>query len=164
MKAGIGSAAIQMPDGLIVAALVAVNAAGDVVDPGTGKVVAGVRTADGKSLADARVLLTTGAVRQPARLGENTTLGVVATNATLTKTQATKVAEMAHDGFARAIYPSHTTGDGDTIFAIATGSLQGNADVSRVGALAAQVVADAIVRAARQATGIPGYPAARDLR
>jgi len=164
MKAGIGSAAIQMPDGLIVAALVAVNAAGDVVDPATGKVVAGVRTADGKSLADARVLLATGALRQPARLGENTTLGVVATNATLTKTQATKIAEMAHDGFARAIYPSHTTGDGDTIFAIATGSLQGNADVSRVGALAAQVVADAIVRAARQATGIPGYPAARDLR
>src|SRR5262249_55670051 len=100
MKAGIGSAAITMPDGLIVAAMVAVNAAGDVVDPATGKVVAGTRTADGKSLADARVLLTTGAM-QPPRIGENTTLGVVATNATLTKTQATKVAEMAHDGFAR---------------------------------------------------------------
>jgi L-aminopeptidase/D-esterase-like protein len=150
---------------LIVAALVAVNAAGDIIDPATGKVVAGVRTADGKSLADARVLPTTGAVRQPARLGENTTLGVVATNATLTKTQATKVAEMAHDGFARAIYPSHTMGDGDTIFAIATGGQTGPAaDVSRVGALAAQVVADAIVRAVRQATGIPGYPAVRDLR
>jgi L-aminopeptidase/D-esterase-like protein len=164
MKGGIGSAAIQMPDGLIVAALVAINAAGDIIDPATGRVVAGVRTADGKSLADARVLLTTGAVRQPARLGENTTLGVVATNATLTKTQATKVAEMAHDGFARAIYPSHTMGDGDTIFALATGRLPGDADVSRVGALAAQVVADAIVRAARRATSIPGYPAARDLR
>src|SRR5262249_38295611 len=118
MKAGIGSAAITMPDGLIVAAMVAVNAAGDVVDPATGegvdrgrgKVVAGTRTADGKSLADARVLLATGAM-QPPRIGENTTLGVVATNATLTKTQATKVAEMAHDGFARAIYPSHTMGD-----------------------------------------------------
>jgi L-aminopeptidase/D-esterase-like protein len=164
MKGGIGTAAIQMPDGLIVAALVAVNAAGDIIDPATGRVVAGVRTADGTSLADARVLLTTGAVRSPARPGENTTLGVVATNASLTKTQATKVAEMAHDGFARAIYPSHTMGDGDTIFALATGGLQGTADVSRVGALAAQVVADAIVRAARQATGIPGYPAARDLR
>jgi L-aminopeptidase/D-esterase-like protein len=164
MKAGIGSAAIRMPDGLIVAALVAVNAAGDVIDPATGKVVAGVRTADGKALADARALLTSGAIRQPARLGENTTLGVVATNATLTKTQVTKVAEMAHDGFARAIYPSHTMGDGDTIFALATGAQPGPADVSRIGALAAQVVADAIVRAARQATGIPGYPAARDLR
>jgi L-aminopeptidase/D-esterase-like protein len=164
MKGGIGSAAIHMPDGLIVAALVAVNAAGDVVDPATGKIVAGVRNADGRSLADARVLLTTGAVRQPAKIGENTTLAVVATNAVLTKTQATKVAEMAHDGFARAIYPSHTMGDGDTVFALATGAHAGTADVSRVGALAAQVVADAIVRAARQATGIPGYPAARDLR
>jgi len=163
MKGGVGSAAIRMPDGLIVAALVAVNAAGDVVDPASGRVVAGVRTEDGKALADARKLLTSGAVRQPARLGENTTLGVVATNATLTKTQATKVAEMAHDGFARAIYPSHTMGDGDTIFALATGTLSATADVSRVGALAAQVVADAIVRAARQASSIPGYPAARDL-
>jgi len=164
MKGGIGSAAIRMPDGLIVAALVAVNAAGDIIDPASGKVVAGVRTPDGKSLADARALLTSGALRQPARIGENTTLAVVATNATLTKTQATKVAEMAHDGFARAIYPSHTMGDGDTIFALAAGTLTGSADVSRVGALAAQVVADAIVRAARQATGIPGYPAARDLK
>jgi L-aminopeptidase/D-esterase-like protein len=164
MKAGIGSAAIRMPDGLIVAALVAVNAAGDVLDPATGKIVAGVRTADGKSLADARALLTSGALRQPARVGENTTLGVVATNATLTKTQATKVAEMAHDGFARAIYPSHTMGDGDMIFALATNAQSAAADVSRVGALAAQVVADAVVRAARQATGIPGYPAARDLK
>jgi L-aminopeptidase/D-esterase-like protein len=164
MKGGIGSAAIRMPDGLIVAALVAVNAAGDVIDPATGKVVAGVRTADGKSLADARALLTSGALKQPARLGENTTLGVVATNATLTKTQATKVAEMAHDGFARAIYPSHTMGDGDIIFALATNAQSGPVDVSRVGALAAQVVADAVVRAARQATSIPGYPAARDLK
>jgi len=164
MKAGIGSAAIRMPDGLIVAALVAVNAAGDVIDPATGKVIAGVRTADGKALADARALLTSGAVKQPARLGENTTLGVVATNATLTKTQLTKVAEMAHDGFARAIFPSHTMGDGDTIFPLATDAQSAPADVSRVGALAAQVVADAIVRAARQATSIPGYPAARDLK
>ena len=164
MKGGIGSAAIRMPDGLIVAALVAVNAAGDVIDPATGKVIAGVRTADGKALADARTLLTSGAVKQPARLGENTTLGVVATNATLTKTQLTKVAEMAHDGFARAIFPSHTMGDGDTIFALATDAQSAPADVSRVGALAAQVVADAIVRAARQATSIPGYPAARDLK
>ena len=164
MKGGIGSAAIRMPDGLIVAALVAVNAAGDVIDPATGKIVSGVRTENGKALADARALLTSGAIRQPARLGENTTLGVVATNAALTKTQATKVAEMAHDGFARAIYPSHTMGDGDAIFALATGTQTGNVDVSRVGALAAQVVADAIVRAASQATSIPGYPAARDLR
>jgi L-aminopeptidase/D-esterase-like protein len=164
MKAGIGSAAIQMPDGLIVAALVAVNAAGDVIDPATGKVVAGTRTADGKGLADARILMTTGATLQPPRAGENTTLGVVATNATLTKTQATKIAEMAHDGLARAIYPSHTMGDGDTIFALATGGKTGEADVTRIGALASTVIAQAIIRAATQAKSIPDYPAIRDLR
>ncbi|HEV3141009.1 MAG TPA: P1 family peptidase, partial [Vicinamibacterales bacterium] len=163
MKAGIGSASITMADGLIVAAVVAVNAAGDVIDPATSRVVAGARTADGKSLADARILLKSDAMQRPA-VGENTTLGVVATNATLTKTQATKVAEMAHDGFARALYPSHTMGDGDTIFALATGGKSGDANVSRIGALAAQVIAEAIVRAATQATGIAGYPAARDLK
>jgi len=163
MKAGIGSAAIRMQDGLIVAALVAVNAAGDVIDPATNKVVAGVRTTDGKSLADARKLLTSGS-QQRVAVGENTTLGVVATNATLTKTQATKIAEMAHDGYARALYPSHTMGDGDTIFAVATGGKSGDANVSQIGALAAEVVAQAIVRAATQATGIPGYPAARDIK
>lgn len=164
MKAGIGSAVIRMADGLIVAALVAVNAAGDVIDPATGRVVAGTRTADGTGLADARVLLKSRGMPQSPRPGENTTLGIVATNATLTKTQASRVAEMAHDGFARAIYPSHTMGDGDTIFALATAAKTGNADVSLIGSLAAQVIADAVVRAATQATGIPGYPAARDLK
>src|SRR5207302_6355141 len=155
MKAGIGSASLRLPDGLIVAALVAVNAAGDVIDPSTGKVVAGVRTIDGKGFADARVLLRSGGIQ--GRSGENTTLGIIATNAALTKTQATRVAQMAHDGFARAIAPSHTSVDGDAIFALATGTKAGNADVSRVGALAADVMADAIVRAARQATGVPGF-------
>ncbi len=108
--------------------------------------------------------MTTGATLQTPRAGENTTLGVVATNATLTKTQATKVAEMAHDGFARAIYPSHTMGDGDTIFALATGGKAGDADVTRIGALASTVIAQAIVRAATQAKSIPDYPAIRDLR
>jgi L-aminopeptidase/D-esterase-like protein len=163
MKGGLGSAAIEMPDGLIVAAIVALNAIGDVIDPATGRLVAGVRTPDGKSLADARVLLAAGQ-RQAPRAGENTTIGIVATNATLTKTQATKVAEMTHDGFARAIFPSHTLGDGDAIFVLATAGKTGSADVSRIGALAAKVMADAIVRAATQATGIPGYPAARDLK
>jgi L-aminopeptidase/D-esterase-like protein len=88
----------------------------------------------------------------------------VATNARLTKTQATKVAQMAHDGLARAIYPAHTMGDGDAIFALATGGPQSTEyDVSRVGALGAEMMAEAIVRAVRQATGIPGFPAARDL-
>ena len=163
MKAGIGSAAITMPDGLIVAALVAVNAAGDIIDPATGKVVAGVRTPDGAGLADARVLLRSGAARG-ARPGENTTLGVVATNAVLTKTQALRVAQMAHDGFARAISPAHTPVDGDTIFAIATGVKPGPADAGYIGELGAEMIADAIVRAAQQATGIPGFPAVRDLK
>jgi L-aminopeptidase/D-esterase-like protein len=180
MKAGLGSAAIVRPDGLIVAALVAVNARGDVIDPATGRVIAGVRTADGKRLADARVLLRSGEVdglprpnptsRDDNDEGGNTTLGVIATNATLTKVQATKVAQMAQDGFARAISPIHTTADGDTIFVLATGAQPvlagpGGADatVSIVGALAAEVMADAIIRAAREATGLPGIPAIRDL-
>jgi L-aminopeptidase/D-esterase-like protein len=161
-EGGIGSAALTTPDGLIVAAIVAVNAAGDVIDPATGKVVAGVRRRTARR-AHARVLLRSGETSR-ARSGENTTLGVVATNATLTKTQATLVARMAHDGFARAISPAHTATDGDAIFAMATGAKPGPADASAIGALAAEVIADAILRAARQATGIPTYPAARDLK
>ena len=162
MKAGVGSAAIVLPNGLVVAALVAVNAIGDVIDPATGRVVAGLRTADGRGLADARTLVRKGGLTPPP-VATNTTIGVVATNAILTKTQATKVAQMAHDGYARAISPVHTPGDGDVIFALATGGWAGEGDVATVGALAAEVMADAIVRAAQQATGIPGYPAARDL-
>jgi L-aminopeptidase/D-esterase-like protein len=88
----------------------------------------------------------------------------VATNARLDKTQATRVAQMAHDGFARAIAPVHTAVDGDLVFALATGSRTGEAGVSHIGALAADVMAEAIVRAARRATGVPGFPAPRDLR
>jgi len=170
MKAGIGTAAITLPGGLVVAALVAVNAVGDIIDPATGRVVAGVRTADGKGFTDARTLVRSGALgrrdpdmdRRP-RPGENTTIGVVATNAVLTKVEATKMARMAHDGFARAISPVHTPADGDTIFALATGTMSGEANLSLIGALAAEVMADAIVRAATQATGVPGIPAVRDL-
>jgi L-aminopeptidase/D-esterase-like protein len=163
MKAGLGTSALVMPDGTIVAAMVAVNAVGDVIDPSTGKVIAGVRTPDGKRLADARRILRAGGESR-AIIGGNTTLGIVATNVALTKTEATKVAQMAHDGYARAISPVHTPSDGDTIFALATGTKAGAADVGRIGALAAEAVADAIVRAVTQAQGIPGYPAARDLK
>jgi L-aminopeptidase/D-esterase-like protein len=162
MKSGIGSAAIRMPNGLVVAAVVAVNAVGDIVDPATGKTVAGVLTEDG-AFADARKLLRSGALARP-RPAENTTIGVVATNARLSKDQATRMALMADDGFARAITPSHTNGDGDTVFALATGRWTGDADVTLVGALAAEAMADAIVRAGTQATGLPGLPAARDLK
>lgn len=162
MKGGIGTAAIILPDGLTVAALVAVNAVGDIIDPSTGRVIAGVRTEDGKGFADSRLLLKAGALQQ-AQAGQNTTIGVVATNARLSKVQATKVAQMAQDGLARAIAPAHTPYDGDTIFALATGIHEGSVDLLTVGALAADVMAEAIVRAAREATGIPGYPASRDL-
>ncbi len=163
MKSGVGTAAITTSDGLTVAALVVVNAFGDVIDPATGRVVAGVRTEDGRGYADARRLLRSGAVRFDAG---HTTLGVVATNAALTKTEATRVAQMAHDGFARAIAPSHTPVDGDVIFALATGerpAIGGIGAVGVVGALAAEVVAEAIVRAASRADGLPGLPAARDF-
>jgi L-aminopeptidase/D-esterase-like protein len=169
MKAGIGTASITTANGLVVAALVAVNAVGDIIDPATGRVVAGVRTADGKGLADARTMVRTGGIGmgaprgQAPRPAQNTTIGVVATNAVLTKAQAQKVAQMAHDGFARAISPAHTPADGDTIFALATGTRPGDANVGLIGALAAEVMADAILRAVSQSTGIPGYPAARDL-
>jgi len=162
MKGGIGTASIMMPDGLIVAALVATNGMGDVIDPENGRVISGGRSADGSNLDDARILLHTGAIK--FRMAENTTLGVVATNAILTKTEATRVAEMAHDGYARSIVPVHTPVDGDTIFTLATGVRTGAADAGLIGALAADVMAQAVVRSVRQATGIAGFPAAKDLQ
>ena len=165
MKGGLGTASITVPAGseiLIVGAIVAVNAVGDIIDPRNGTVVAGVRTPDGKSLADARTLLRRGTAA-PVKPGQNTTIGVVATNARLTKAQASKVAQMAHDGLARTIYPAHTMGDGDAIFALATGQID-SSDVSRIGALGAEAMAEAILRAVRQAKGIPGFPAASDLQ
>src|SRR5262249_20341864 len=142
---------------------VAVNGVGDIIDPATGKVVAGVLTPEG-TLADARKLLRSGALIERPRPGENTTIGVVATNARLTKDQANRMALMADDGFARAINPSHTMGDGDTVFALATGRWDGAADITVIGGLAAEAMADAIVRAATEATGLPGLPAVRDLK
>ena len=163
MKGGVGTAALTGANGLIVGALVAVNAVGSVIDPRTGKPVAGVRTPDGRALADPFELVRQGGRTAPASLA-NTTIGVVATNARLTKSQALRVAEMAQDGLARTIVPSHTPSDGDTLFVLATGGLTRDADVGTVGALAAEAVADAIVRAVRLAKGLPGFPAASDLK
>jgi L-aminopeptidase/D-esterase-like protein len=161
MKAGVGSAAIALENGLVVGAIVAVNAIGDVIDPLTGQVVAGVRGADGK-LADARKVLRESAA-PPATPGQNTTIAVVATNARLTKAQAQRMALMADDGLARAIYPAHSPFDGDTVFALATGRWDGTVNLQQVGALAAEALSEAIVRAATQATSSGGLPAARDL-
>jgi L-aminopeptidase/D-esterase-like protein len=164
MKAGIGTSAIALPNGLVVAALVAVNAVGDIIDPTTGAVVAGVRTPDGKRLADARVLMrSTASPASAPSPGANTTIAVVATNARLTKVQASRMALMADDGLARAINPAHTPSDGDTVFSLATGRWDGRADVSTIGALAAEALSEAIVRAAAHATASGGLPAARDL-
>ena len=165
MKGGLGSAAIAWPNGLVVAAIAATNGVGDVIDPSTGMVVAGVRTADGKGLADIRKLLLSGELfkaPQP-RAAENTTIALVATNARLTKTEINRVALMADDGFARAIYPSHTTGDGDTVFALATGRWEGQANVTVIGALAAEALSEAVVRAVSKADSIPGIPSAKEL-
>jgi L-aminopeptidase/D-esterase-like protein len=163
MKAGVGSFSITLPNGLSVGAIVAVNAVGDIIDPDTGRIVAGVRNPDG-TFADARKILRSGQAGQAPRPGENTTIGLVATNARLTKTQAQRMALMADDGFARAIFPSHTVGDGDTVFALATGQWAGEVNLTQIGALAADVMARAIVRAATEATGLPNIPAARDLK
>ncbi len=164
MKSGVGSAAIRMPDGLIVAALVVVNPLGDVIDPATGKVVAGVRAAGGQGFADARVMMRSGTLPANRGRGGNSTIGVVATNARLTKAQASYLAQLTDDGYARAIWPIHTIVDGDAVFAIATGGKPGDPDLVTLGALAADVMATAIIRAATQATGLPNLPAVRDLK
>jgi L-aminopeptidase/D-esterase-like protein len=162
MRGGLGSSSVHLEGGLVVAALVAVNAVGDVIDPATGQVVAGVRSLDGKSLADARRLVRAGQALA-ARPGENTTIAVVATNARLTKAEATKIAQMAHDGLARVITPVHLPMDGDTVFALSTGAWSGRASAGQVGALAAEALADAVLRAVRAATSLGDLPAARDL-
>ena len=162
MKAGVGSASITLPNGLVVGAIAVVNAVGDIIDPTTGRVVAGVRNPNG-TLADARLLLKAGAVVSVPRAGENTTIAVVATNARLTKSQTARLALMADDGLARAINPSHTQGDGDTVFGLATGRWDGAVNMTTIGALAADILAEAIVRAATQADSLGGLASARQL-
>ena len=169
MKGGIGTASIKLP-GLTIGAIVAVNAVGDVIDPATGKLIAGARTADGKKLAGTMAGILRGEALPPMLGGTNTTIGLVATDAKLDKAQAQKVAEMAQDGLARAINPAHTMFDGDTIFAVATGKTTSTnpANVTLIGALAAEAMSQAIVRAIRAARGIqisPGQnlPSAADL-
>jgi L-aminopeptidase/D-esterase-like protein len=158
MKGGLGSASAHLAGGLVVGALAAVNAFGEVRDPQTRKVLAGPRLEDG-TLGDTVELLPEAAAR--LRWGESTTLGIVATNARLSKPQVSKVAQMAHDGLARAVYPVHTSVDGDVVFAASVGRVEAAPDV--VGAWGARVIEEAIVRAVLAADGIAGLPAARDL-
>ena len=150
-KAGLGTASVDLGGGLVVGAIVAVNAFGDVVDPRSGQILAGARVLRGEGFADTLATMKGLVGKAISRIGSRnqTVIGVVATNARLTKEGANKVAQMAHDGLARAVRPAHTLFDGDTLFALATGQKQG--DVNLVGAFAAEVVAEAIVRAVKTA-------------
>ncbi|MGH9934917.1 MAG: P1 family peptidase [Blastocatellia bacterium] len=169
MKGGLGASSIKLPNGkdgksgLTVGAIVAVNAVGDVFDPTTGKVIAGARTKDGKALLGSMNAILRGEPLPPLLGGAATTIGVVATDVKLDKAQATKVAQMAHDGLARAINPVHTAFDGDTIFALATGKSSRQANVTLIGALAAEAIAQAVARAVKAARGIQNLPSASEM-
>jgi len=139
VKGGIGTSSIALPNGIVVGAIVAVNAVGDVIDPKTGKVVAG---------SDIMQAWRSGVeITRAPRPGESTTIGIVATNAAFNKTEMTKIAQMAHDGIARAVNPAHTPFDGDTLFAMTTATSTAKIHHGIVGALAAEVVSEAILRA-----------------
>lgn len=159
-KGGIGSAAEVFSNGLVVAALFAVNALGDVVDE-DGSILAGTRAApEGGQFVGTMNMLRAG-LNLPPNPRTQTVIGVVATNARLTKEGTNHIAQTAHDGLGRAIRPAHTLYDGDTIFALATGQVE--ADANLVGAIAAEVTAQAIRRGATQAQTLGGLPAARDF-
>lgn len=160
MKGGIGSYALRLPGTVIVGALVAVNALGDVIDSRSGKIIAGARDEKGDWLNSANSIKGI-AAPQSFRELENTTIGVIATNARLTKEQANLVAMMAHDGIARAISPAHTLFDGDTLFVLSVGDK--DADINAIGQAAAEVVAESIVRGVKAADKLFGIPASRDL-
>ncbi|MBG9390300.1 P1 family peptidase [Caenimonas sp. DR4.4] len=166
MKGGIGTASVTV-DGVTVGALIACNALGDVIDPDTARPIAGARTADGSALADTRRALLRGEAPKPLLKGTNTTIGVIATDAVLTKVQASRLATVGHDGLARSINPVHTMSDGDALFALATGRSGRNPGMMLLGTMAAEVVAMAVVRAVRAAQGITAgnlhLPGARDL-
>lgn len=163
MKGGIGTASMRL-GAFTVGALVAVNPTGDVIDPAHGRVVAGTRGDDGRPRSAARAIAA-GELPPRAIAGMATTIGIVATDAALSKAQANKLATMAHDGLARCIDPVHTMADGDTLFALATGGSGRPGDMTVLGTLAAAVTTRAVLNAVRAATGLqsPALPAARDL-
>ena len=155
MKSGIGSFTVTLPNGVLVASLVAVNAFGDVRDPSTAKIIAGARKApDSREFADTEEQMKKGAAGGFARA--NTTLAVVATNARLTKVQAKKLAQLAGLGVARTIYPVNTMFDGDTVFALSHGDRQ--ADINALGVAAAEAVAQAVLRAVKLSKTLGGVP------
>ncbi|MBC7434973.1 MAG: P1 family peptidase [Bdellovibrionales bacterium] len=153
MKGGIGTASVTV-GGVTVGALVACNALGDVVDPDTGQVVAGARTANGRKLLDSRKAILRGDLLKPLLAGTNTTIGVIATDALITKVQAQRLAQMGHDGLARSINPVHTMLDGDTIFALGTGRAGKSPGMMVLCTMAAEATARAVVNAALAARGL----------
>ena len=157
MKSGLGSASVKIGGGVRVGALVVVNAFGDVVDPVTHKILAGARKPVVGGMADSAKLMTGDLNKIIAGFHTNTTLGVVATDAALTKVEAAKVAQMAHNGFARTIRPVHTQYDGDTIFALSCGNKQ--SDLNAVGFAASLAVEQAVVNAVKRAMPAGGLPA-----
>ncbi len=165
MKSGLGTASAHVgKTGIVVAAIVAVNAVGDVFNPENGEIVAGARAPGGKGFIDSMARIREGyRVEMFSQVDKNSTIGVVATNASLTKTEMTKIAQMAQDGLARTINPVHTPWDGDTVFALATAERKEPVNEGMIGALAADVMSQAILRAVVNATGIPGLPSYRDL-
>jgi L-aminopeptidase/D-esterase-like protein len=162
MKGGIGTASV-CAGGFTVGALVAVNAMGDVIDPAHGRPIAGARTPDGRALLGTLQAWLAGELPPVLQPGSATTIGVVATDAVLDKAQASKIAQMAHDGLARCINPVHTMADGDTLFALATGTSGRVGHPTLLGALAAEATTRAVLRAVRAARGLPGLPAAAEL-
>ena len=168
MKGGVGTASVTV-DGVTVGALIACNALGDVIDPDTAQVMAGARTDDGRALRDTRRALLRGQPPQPLLAGTNTTIGVVATDAILTKVQAHRLAIAAHDGLARSINPVHTMSDGDTLFSLGTGRAGKSLGMMVLATMAAEATARATARAvqaARSVTTADGLylPAMADLR
>ena len=171
MKSGLGCASQRLGRGLVVGAIVAVNAFGDVIEPRTGRILAGARSVQrgplhlgsGEDFVDTLDMMKSFVGRTILRFAShsNTTIGVVVTNARLTKEQANKVAQMAHNGLARTIRPAHTMLDGDILFTLATGKK--NTDVNLVGAYAAEVVAQAVVRAVETARPAGGLPASSNF-
>jgi L-aminopeptidase/D-esterase-like protein len=159
MKGGLGTASRVLPNGLIVGAIVAVNAMGEIRDPNSGAILAGARTDEGEIRTSLEWMVEQPFI--PVLPGTNTTIGVVACNAKLSKPQVSKVASMAHDGLARTIYPVHTMYDGDTIFALASGQMDATVDL--VGFVAAEVLAEAVIHGIKAASGVHGYPSFNDL-
>ena len=164
VKGGIGTAIVDLGDGLVVGAIVAVNAIGSVFDAETGELVAGPRGDHGATMHSSVELMLSGEYAEAKRtLTASTTIGVVATNARLDKAQANKLASVAHDGLALAVRPAHLMGDGDTMFALATGTLDQPLDLDRVLAASVVCASRAIVRGVRKAQGIGGIPSVAEL-